>query len=50
MKAAYDWLYGEWLPQSGREPADAPAFEEYLNDPRSTPAPELRTNIYLPLR
>jgi AraC family transcriptional regulator len=50
MKAAYDWLYGEWLPQSGREPADAPAFEEYLNDPRNTPAPELRTDIYLPLR
>jgi AraC family transcriptional regulator len=50
MKAAYDWLFGEWLPQLGREPADAPVFEEYLNNPRDTPAPELRTDIYLPLR
>jgi AraC family transcriptional regulator len=50
MKAAYDWFFGDWLPQSGREPADAPVFEEYLNNPRDTPPPELRTDIYLPLR
>ena len=31
---AYLWLFGTWLPQSGREPADAPVFEEYLNNPR----------------
>ena len=50
MKVAYDWLFGEWLVRSGREPADAPIFEEYLNDPRKTPPAELRTDIYLPLR
>ena len=50
MRAAYDWLFGQWLPASGREAADAPVFEEYLNSPRDTPPTELRTNIYLPLK
>ena len=50
LKAAYGWLYGEWLPKSGREPGDGPEFEEYLNDPQSTPASELLTDIHLPLR
>jgi AraC family transcriptional regulator len=50
MKAAYDWLYGQWLPRSGREPGDAPGLEEYLNDPRDTAPTELLSDIYLPLR
>jgi AraC family transcriptional regulator len=50
MRAAYDWLFGQWLPSSGREAADAPIFEEYLNSPRDTPPTELRTDIYLPLK
>jgi AraC family transcriptional regulator len=50
MHAAYQWLYGEWLPRSGREAADAPVFERYLNDPRETPPSELLTEICLPLR
>lgn len=50
MKAAYDWLYGEWLVQSGREAADAPVFEEYLNNPREVPPTKLMTDICLPLR
>ncbi|MBB3021040.1 AraC family transcriptional regulator [Microvirga lupini] len=50
MRAAYDWLYGQWLPASGRDVADAPVFEEYLNSPRDTPPTELRTDIYLPLK
>ena len=49
MKAAYDWLYGQWLPQSGRTPARAPGVEEYLNSPRDTAPTELLTDIYLPL-
>ena len=24
------WFYGQWLPQSGYEPAHFPAFEEYF--------------------
>lgn len=49
MKAAYQWLYGEWLVQSGQVVGDAPVFEEYLNSPRTTPPPALLTQIYLPL-
>ena len=50
MRAAYDWLFGEWLVRAGHEADDAPAFEEYLNNPRDTPPGELRTNIHLKLR
>jgi AraC family transcriptional regulator len=45
-----EWLYGSWLPQSGREPGDAPCLEEYLNSPRDTAPTELLSDIYLPLR
>lgn len=47
---AYGWLYGYWLPNSGREPEDAPVFERYLNNPRQVAPNELRTDIYLPLK
>ena len=50
MKAAYDWLYGEWLVRSGREAADAPVFEDYLNNPREVAPTELLTDICLPLK
>jgi AraC family transcriptional regulator len=49
MAAAYQWLYGEWLVQSGHEAADAPAFEEYLNNPKDTAPSDLVTEICLPL-
>ena len=49
MKAAYDWLYGEWLPRSGREPGRAPNIEEYFNSPRDTAPTDLLSDIYLPL-
>jgi|SRR5581483_446269 len=49
MRAAYQWLYGDWLLRCGREPADAPVFEEYLNSPRDTAPTELLSDIYLPL-
>jgi len=50
LEKAYYWLFGQWLAQSGEEAADAPAFEEYLNDPKSTPPSELLTDIHLPLK
>lgn len=49
MRAAYQWLYGQWLVQSGFEAANSPVFEEYLNNPRGTPPEQLLTDIYLPL-
>lgn len=49
LPRAYEWLYGQWLPNSGRQAGHAPVFEEYLNTPRDTPPAELLTNICLPL-
>jgi len=49
MRPAYRWMFGTWLPQSGREAADAPVLEEYLNNPRDTSPAELLTDLYLPL-
>ncbi len=50
LMQAYQHLYRGWLPGSGREPADAPAYEIYLNTPRDTPPTELLTRIVLPLK
>jgi AraC family transcriptional regulator len=50
LPAAYDWLYGVWLPKSGREPADAPSFEVYLNSPMDTRPADLLTEICVPLQ
>jgi AraC family transcriptional regulator len=49
LPAAYDQLYGVWLPQSGRAPADQPTFEIYLNSPMDTPMEKLVTELHLPL-
>jgi AraC family transcriptional regulator len=47
---SYAWLFGQWLPSSGREPADAPCQEVYVNDPRTTPPADLITHICVPLK
>lgn len=49
LGSAYEWLYGKWLPQSGEEPRNAPPIELYVNDPRTTPPNQLRTDVRLPL-
>lgn len=46
----YRDLMGRWIPRSGRELADAPCFEVYLNDPDATEPAELLTDIYAPLQ
>ena len=50
LPAAYDQLYSVWLPQSGENPADAPAFEVYLNSPMDTVPDDLITKLHLPLK
>ncbi|MCY1240118.1 GyrI-like small molecule binding domain protein [compost metagenome] len=50
MPNAYQWLYGTWLPQSGREIRDSLMFEKYLNNPREVAPTELLSEIYLPLK
>jgi len=31
--AIWNWLMGEWMPQSGYQPDDRPCYEEYLSPP-----------------
>jgi AraC family transcriptional regulator len=50
LMAAYQWLYQNWLMQSGEQPADAPPFELHLNTPQDTAPADLITDIHLPLR
>lgn len=49
LPESYHWLFGQWLPSSGREPADAPVQEVYVNDARNTPEDQLVTHICIPL-
>lgn len=49
LPAAYDQLFGLWLPASGRMMADRPSFEVYLNSPMDTPQDQLLTELHLPL-
>lgn len=49
IAAAYGTLFGDWLPKSGEEPADAPSYEISLNNPRDTAPENLVTEICLPL-
>jgi AraC family transcriptional regulator len=50
LPAAYDQLFGAWLPTSGEEPADMPSFEVYLNSPMDTAPEDLVTELHLPLK
>ena len=50
LPAAYDELFGIWLPASGEEPADTPSFEVYLNSPMDTAPEDLVTELHLPLK
>jgi AraC family transcriptional regulator len=50
LEKPYRWLFDTWLPQSGEDLRDAPCFEEYLNDARSTPPAQLKTAICIPLK
>ncbi|MEM9523222.1 MAG: AraC family transcriptional regulator [Pseudomonadota bacterium] len=50
LQAAYDYLWGKWLAESGREPRDAPAVENYLNSPAKVRPDDLLTEICLPLK
>lgn len=47
--AAYEWLYGTWLPQSGEQVRAAPPFELYLNHPGNAAPEDLRTDVCVPL-
>ncbi len=49
LQRGYDYLFGEWLPASTRDPADEPVYEVYLNTPVEVAPADLLTDICLPL-
>ena len=49
LEPTTQWLVGEWLPRSRREPADAPLIHHFLTDPETVPVDEWVTDILLPL-
>lgn len=49
LKAAYDYMYGVWLPESREIPSDAPPYEVYINSPMDTAPDDLVTHICVPL-
>jgi AraC family transcriptional regulator len=50
LEAATQYVVGEWLLSSGREPADFPIIHHAHNDPDQTPVDDLVTDILLPLQ
>jgi AraC family transcriptional regulator len=49
LNETYARLFGQWLPQSGRECRSAPSLEFYLTDPENTDPEDLVTDLYAPL-
>ncbi|WP_086449764.1 AraC family transcriptional regulator [Marivivens niveibacter] len=49
LTIAYDYLYNEWLDESGETLRNGPTFEMYLNTPEQVAPEELITLIYVPL-
>jgi len=43
-------IYRQWLPATGYALRDVPGFDLYVDDARSTPPEQLRTDLYLPLQ
>ncbi|HEX2963175.1 MAG TPA: AraC family transcriptional regulator [Ignavibacteriales bacterium] len=50
IEKAYKEVYSKWLPQSGYQPGDFPAYEIYLNDPKSDPERKFRLEVCLPVK
>lgn len=50
LHASATWLYGQWLPASGREPRDAPLFAQRVSFYPDVPESEAVTDLFLPIR
>jgi AraC family transcriptional regulator len=46
---AWGAVLGKLLPESGERIRDGVCFEVYMNDMRTTPPEQLRTDIYVPI-
>jgi AraC family transcriptional regulator len=49
LARTYQQVYGGWLPKSGLQLRDTPAFEQYLNSPRDTKPEDLVTLVHVPV-
>ena len=47
--AAWQYMYGEWLPNSGMQPRDAYPFEVYVSDPSQNPGGKQLLDIHVPV-
>jgi AraC family transcriptional regulator len=47
---AWNFMYGHWLPDSGFQPDDRPAFEMCLNNPDEHPEKKHEINICVPVK
>ncbi len=47
---ALDWLFGTWLPQSGFEPDDQPAFEAWTGRPFAHGFEHFELSCQLPVK
>jgi len=50
FQEAWDYLCGEWLPQSGYQVGDALCYEQYLNDPSKHPENKHIVDIHVPVK
>ncbi len=50
LRPTATWLYGEWLPRSGRELRDFPMFAQRISFFPDVPEHEAVTDIFLPIR
>lgn len=50
LQESYETMFGVALPRTGREYAEGPSIERYVNAPDSTPPEELLTEIHIPLK
>jgi AraC family transcriptional regulator len=50
LPAAYAYLYGAWLAQSGEIPSGQPSYEVYITSPRTHTPKDWVTEICLPLK
>ena len=47
---AWNFMFGNWMPESGYQPDDLPAFETYLNNPEEHPEKKHIINICIPIK
>lgn len=50
LDEVYDYIYYNWLINSGMELRNAPVFEKYISNPNQVEESKLKTEIYVPVQ